>query len=66
MAARGYFKAHNAVKDSISTIPKRQNPGEELRKSHGAWCRALFAPSVQAGVLKPQDHAGYRNDQVFI
>lgn len=66
MAARGYFEAHNAVKDSITAIEQGQNPGEELRKSHGTWYRALFAPSVQAGVLKPQDLAGYRNDQVFI
>lgn len=66
MAARGYFEAHNAVKESVGTIVKGQNPGEELRKSHSAWYRALFAPSVQAGVLKPQDLAGYRNDQVFI
>lgn len=66
MAARGYFEAHNAVKHSISNILKGLNPGEVLRKSHGAWYRALFAPSVQAGVLKPADLAGYRNEQVFI
>jgi Fic family protein len=66
MAARGYFEAHNAVKDSVSTILTGRNPGEELRRSHSAWYRALFAPSVQAGALKPQDLAGYRNDQVFI
>ncbi|MGE4240944.1 Fic family protein [Ramlibacter sp.] len=66
MAARGYFEAHNAVKDSVSRILEGMEPGEELRKSHGAWYRALFAPSVQAGVLRPQDLAGYRNDQVFI
>jgi len=66
MAARGYFEAHTAVKESIGAIVKGQNPGEELRKSHSTWYRALFAPSVQAGVLKPQDLAGYRNDQVFI
>jgi hypothetical protein len=66
MAARGYFEAHNAVKESVGAIVRGHNPGEELRKSHGAWYRALFAPSVQAGVLKPQDLAGYRNDQVFI
>lgn len=66
MVARGYFEAHNAVKESIGAVVKVQNPREELRKSHSAWHRALFAPSVQAGVLMPQDLAGYRNDQVFI
>jgi fido (protein-threonine AMPylation protein) len=66
MAARGYFEAHHAVKESIGLMVKGQNPGEVLRKSHNAWYRALFAPSVQAGVLKPQDLAGYRNGPVFI
>lgn len=66
MAARGYFEAHNEVKVSIARILEGNNPGEELRKVHGGWHRALFAPSVQAGVLKPQDLAGYRNGQVFI
>ena len=66
MAARGYFEAHNAVKESIAIIVNGKNPGDELRKSHGAWYRYLFAPSVQAGILRPQDLAGYRNEQVFI
>jgi len=26
----------------------------------------MFAPSVAAGILRPADLAGYRNDQVFI
>ena len=26
----------------------------------------MFSPGVQAGILKPADLAGYRNDQVFI
>jgi Fic family protein len=30
------------------------------------WYQALFSPSVQAGILKPEDLAGYRNDRVFI
>jgi hypothetical protein len=30
------------------------------------WYRALFSPSVAAGVLKASDLAGWRNDQVFI
>ena len=37
---------------------------EEVRR--GNWYQALFSPSVQAGILKPADLAGYRNDQVFI
>jgi Fic family protein len=33
---------------------------------HGDWYRELFAPSVTAGLLKPADLAGYRNNQVYI
>jgi len=28
--------------------------------------QALFSPSVQGGILKASDLAGYRNDQVFV
>lgn len=66
MAARGYYEAHLEVKTSIERILAGENPGEVLRKTHGGWYRSLFAPSVQAGVLQPQDLAGYRNGQVFI
>lgn len=66
MAARGYFEAHNEVKATVARIMGGQNAGVELRHAHGAWYRALFAPSVQLGVLRSEDLAGYRNDQVFI
>jgi hypothetical protein len=66
MAARGYFEAHNAVKQSVARLLTGTNPGVELRTAHGVWFRAMFSPSVQAGILMPQDLAGYRNDQVFI
>lgn len=35
-------------------------------EDHGDWYRALFGPSVQAGLLMASDLAGYRNDQVYI
>jgi len=66
MAAKGYFEAHRLVKESVARMLAGANPGAELREAHGAWYRAMFSPSVQAGILKPQDLAGYRNDQVFI
>ena len=37
-----------------------------FRSNHGDWYRELFAPSVTAGLLKPADLAGYRNNQVYI
>jgi len=66
MAARGYYQAFQAVKESISKVPKSENPGMVLDDDHGTWYRELFAPSVTAGILQPADLAGYRNDQVYI
>lgn len=66
MAARGYWQAFNAVKGSIQRILKGENAGTVADEEHGDWYRALFAPSVAVGLLKPSDLAGYRNNQVYI
>jgi hypothetical protein len=66
MAARGYFDTHNLVKQDLLRVIEGENPGTVLRRALPHWYLALFGPSVQAGVLKPSDLAGYRNDQVFI
>lgn len=66
MAARGYFEAHNVVKDDLVRTVKGENPGTVFRHGLSRWYQALFSPSVQAGILKPEDLAGYRNDRVFI
>lgn len=66
MAARGYFEAHDLVKEDLVRIIKGENPGAVFRQGLARWYQALFSPSVRAGILKPQDLAGYRNDQVFI
>ena len=66
MAARGYYQAFQAVKESIKTILSGANAGEVADNDHGDWYRELFAPSVAAGLLKAGDLAGYRNSQVYI
>lgn len=66
MAARGYWQAFNAVKDSVKRIFNGENSGKVLDEEHGDWYRELFAPSVTIGLLKPSDLAGYRNAQVYI
>ena len=66
MAARGYYQAFQAVKESIRKILAGENPGEVVDTDHPDWYRELFAPSVTAGLLKPADLAGYRNNQVYI
>jgi Fic family protein len=54
------------VKEDLVRVVKGENPGTALRQALPRWYQALFSPSVQTGILKPADLAGYRNDQVFI
>lgn len=66
LVARGYWQSYQAVRNSIVKVLKGKNAGIIADDDHGAWYRELFAPSVAAGLLKPGDLAGYRNNQVFI
>jgi len=66
MAARGYFETHNLVKEDLVRVLKGENAGTVFRNALSRWYQALFSPSVQAGILKASNLAGYRNDQVFI
>lgn len=66
MAARGYYQAFQAVKESIRKILGGENPGEIVDRDHSDWYRELFAPSVAVGLLKASDLAGYRNNPVYI
>ena len=66
MAARGYWQAFQAVKESVKKIMTGDNPGEIVDNDHRIWYRELFAPSVAAGLLKVSDLAGYRTHQVYI
>jgi hypothetical protein len=66
MAARGYWQATQQVRKSIQQILEGRNAGEVIENDHGDWYRELFAPSVNAGILKPSDLAGYRNNNVYI
>jgi hypothetical protein len=66
MAAKGYFDAHLKVKDYIAEVLSMQPDRWPLYDALTVWYRALFGPSVAAGILRPSDLAGWRNDQVFI
>jgi len=66
MAAKGYSQAFEAVKESIARILKGENPASVVDADHSDWYSQMFSPSVQAGILKASDLAGYRNDQVYI
>ena len=67
LAARGYWQAFQAVQRTIERIIiKKENAGLAIEEDHGTWYRELFVPSVNAGLLKPSDLAGYRSNPVFI
>jgi len=66
LAARGYWQAYQAVRESVRKVLRGDNPGEVLDAAHGDWYRELFAPSVTTGIIRAADLAGYRIDQVYI
>jgi hypothetical protein len=66
MAAKGYFEAFQMVKGGVRRVLTGANAGDVFERDHGAWYRALFAPSVSAGILSAADLAGYRSGQVYI
>lgn len=66
LAARGYWQAFQAVKKSVQSVLENKNPGVVADEDHSTWYREMFAPSVTAGLVRPESLAGYRNAQVFI
>ena len=66
LAARGYWQAFQAVKKSIRAVLENKNPGAVADEDHGGWYREMFAPSVTAGLMRPDSLAGYRDLQVYI
>jgi hypothetical protein len=66
MVARGYFDAHERVVSAIRETFEGRNAGEVFERSLSDWYRALFGPSVQAGILEAWQLAGYRERAVYI
>jgi Fic family protein len=66
LAAKGYNLAFQSVKESIKKILDGINPGEIVGVDHQEWYSQMFSPSVQSGILKPADLAGYRDQPVYI
>jgi len=66
MVAKGYSQAFEAVKESIVKILKGDKPADIADVDLSEWYSRMFSPSVQAGILKPSDLAGYRNEEVYI
>jgi Fic family protein len=66
MAAKGYRDAFNTVLASVREILAGQPAPAVVNRELPNWYRALFGPSVQAGLLPAHALAGYRNRSVFI
>lgn len=66
LAARGYYEAFQAVKESVKKVLQGANAGDIADDDHREWYRRLFTPGIAAGILQPSDLAGYRNGPVYI
>ncbi len=66
LAARGYWLAYQAVRESVRNVLRGENPGDVADQDHGTWYREMFAPSVSAGIIPAARLAGYRSGQAYI
>lgn len=66
LAARGYYQAFGAVKDSVRKILTGGQPGKVVADDFPTWHFELFQPCITAGIIKASDLAGCRSHQVYI
>lgn len=66
LAARGYWQAFQVVKANVAEIIGGAPAAALVRASHRDWYRELFAPCAVAGLIRPSDLAGYRNNAVYL
>ncbi|MGM0561152.1 MAG: Fic family protein [Pseudomonadota bacterium] len=66
LAAKGYRLAFEEVKADVRNVLEGVPSGELLAHRHQAWLRAMFQPSVQAGIIEAYKLAGYRDHNVYI
>ena len=66
LAARGYYLAHQEVIKTITRILAGEDAGTTLEKNFIDWNLALWTPSVQAGIVKAEQLAGYRNGPIYL
>ncbi len=66
LAARGYYQAFQAVKESIGKVLAKDNAGLVVKRDHHDWYAELFGPSVIAGIVEASQLAGYRRGPIFI
>ena len=66
LAARGYYQAFQAVKQSIGKVLAKDNASLVAKRDHHDWYAELFGPSVTAGIIEASQLAGYRRGPIFI
>ena len=66
LAARGYYQAFQAVKESIGKVLAKDNASLVAKRDHHDWYAELFGPSVTAGIIEASQLAGYRRGPIFI
>lgn len=66
LAARGYYQAFQAVKESIGKVLAKDNAGLVVKRDHHDWYTELFGPCVTAGIVEASQLAGYRRGPIFI
>ena len=66
LAAKGYYLAHQEVIKTITRILAGEDAGTTLEKNFIDWNLALWTPSVQAGIVKAEQLAGYRNGPIYL
>jgi hypothetical protein len=66
LAARGYYQAFQAVKESISKVLAKDNAGLVVKRDHHDWYAELFGPTVTAGIVEAGQLTGYRRGPIFI
>jgi hypothetical protein len=66
LAARGYWEAFQNVRESVRAVLSGEDVAGAADHDLTAWYRALFTPSVGAGILKAAQLAGYRNAPIYI
>jgi len=66
LAARGYYDAFNAVKESIAEAHKKEDINYLVDVGITAWSTALFTPCVAAGIISEMNLVGYRKGPIYI
>jgi len=66
MAAKGYYEAFKAVKNTVDKMVNSTSPIKILHREFSKWYLALFSPAVTAGIIPAEQLAGFRNQAVYI